>query len=171
MMIIKNKKKNISDYRFYMLSFYCTIDVGDRFLAEYSGASILLHNENRRDSNGPLALSLLTFNINVFVGGLRLGSKQVIHPLYPSLLYTQTGMQLSYRYTLCSVTSLLTFSLSLPLILPIPFLALLRPSHFVKCERTRYTASWLSLQACNIIVSTSKRGKGRKKSIGERYSS
>ena len=54
--------------------------------------------ERERGRSGSAALSPLTFDINVFVGGLRPGSKQLIHPLNPPLVFVQTGMQFSHPF-------------------------------------------------------------------------
>lgn len=91
---------------------------------------------------GSAALSPLTFDINVFVGGLRPGSKQVIHPLNPPLVFVQTGMQFNHPSVLfphCPVSSS-SFLFHLPSPPLCPTASLCRTcSTWVKRERIRVT--------------------------------
>ena len=107
----------------------------------------------REGEFGSAALSPLTFDINVFVGGLRPGSKQLIHPLNPPLVFVHTGMQFSRPsnpfFTPPSarppsrLPCSLPFSLSLSLSLSLSrFLSLLRPATcatWAKRERIHVT--------------------------------
>lgn len=139
--------------------------------------------------NGSLALSPLTFDINVFVGGLWSGSKQVIHPLNPSLCARVDGVACGSPTSASPISPPLPpLRLSTPYSRPrvnrspLPLLSLLPRrtplfrlhtrarslSSFALLHETRmyarYIASWLrsaSLYPCNVIVSTPKRGKER----------
>lgn len=120
--------------------------------------------------NGSLALSPLTFDINVFVGGLWSGSKQVIHPLNPSLDARVDGVACGSPTSVSPISSpppplrlstpysrprVIRSPLLLPSLLPqysspSPFSFLftrvhdlfLHPRYFMKRECTHYTASW-----------------------------